>query len=309
MHQPLFSVIIPAYNAAATLRSAVASVFAQSEQNLEIIIIDDGSHDDTLHVMLDLGVMDERIRVVSQSNAGVSRTRNYAAGLAKGELLAFLDADDQWASDKLAHHRAFHARNPQIAASFAKVGFCQGRGAMLGADRSTSSVPGGDLSIGHVIVENAVCTMSNLVIDREVFNSLGGFDAELRHAEDQEFLARLIRQGFVVRGIDQTLVRYRMSEDGLSCDFEAMFAGWKSFASHWIAPEDLARAEAVYCRYLTRRALRSGASFEVAASLAQRGLAAHRSTFLGSYGKGLITLCGVVASSAMPVAMRRTVFA
>jgi len=136
-----FSVVIPAYNAAATLRGAVASVLGQSDQNFEIIIVDDGSTDETLNVMLDLAAMDWRIRVVSQPNSGVSATRNYGASLAKGELLAFLDADDQWQSEKLARHRALHTLDPLLTASFAKVEFAPERNGRIARGRTFSMLP------------------------------------------------------------------------------------------------------------------------------------------------------------------------
>jgi glycosyltransferase involved in cell wall biosynthesis len=304
-----FSVVIPAYNAEATLRSTVASVLAQSDQDFEIVIVDDGSKDDTLKVMLDLAAMDWRIRIVSKPNAGVSATRNFGAQLAKGELLAFLDADDQWHSEKLACHRAFHDVDPLLVASFAKVEFAPDRNGELAQGRSYSNVPADYLDSGDVLVENAVCTTSNLVIDRAAFLELGGFDETMRYAEDQELLARLIGDGGLVRGIDQSLVRYRMSEDGLSCDFEAMLCNWRSFAARWIDGRDLAQAEATYCRYLTRRALRAGATIDVAWSFARRGLDADRQTFMAGGARSLLTLGGLVAGGAMPASLRRAVFA
>ena len=148
-----FSVVIPAYNAAATLRGTVESVLGQSDQDFEIIIVDDGSTDRTLKVMLDLAVMDSRIRVVSQSNSGVSATRNYGASLAKGEFIAFLDADDEWNCEKLASHRAIHAHDPLLTASFAKVEFAPERNGQIARGRTFSSVPSGYLDVADVLVE------------------------------------------------------------------------------------------------------------------------------------------------------------
>jgi len=309
MNKPTFSVIIPAYNAAKTLRSTVASVFAQSDQCFEIIIVDDGSTDDTLQVMLQIAAMDWRVRIISQPNSGVSATRNFGAKLAKGDYLAFLDADDQWTADKLARHRSLHEMDPLLEASFARVAFCPEQRGELGSDRTVSSVPLGSLEMEHVIAENAICTTSNLVIDSAVFAELGGFNEALRYAEDQELMARLIEYGSLVSGIQERLVRYRMSEDGLSCDFEAMLEAWRSFAAQWIDAKQLATAEALYCRYLARRALRAGVEVEVARSFARRGLAADRSAFVGTGGRGILTIGGVIAASAMPASMRRAVFA
>ncbi len=304
-----FSIVIPAYNAAATLRSTVTSVQAQTDQDFEIIIIDDGSTDETLSIMLDLAAADVRIRAISKPNTGVSDTRNLAGKLAKGKLLAFLDADDQWHPAKLARHRVAHAFDPLLTASFAQVEFAPERGAEMAKARTFSTFRAGCLDLADVLVENAICTTSNLVVKRDVFHDLGGFDPTMRFAEDQELLARIIADGGMILGIEEPLVRYRMSADGLSCDFEAMLSHWRRFASYWIEGSALAQAEATYCRYLTRRALRAGARMEVARSFARRGLKADRAAFMAGGTRSFLTLGGAIAGGALPASLRRAVFA
>nr|WP_298927026.1 glycosyltransferase [uncultured Erythrobacter sp.] len=309
MSDPKFSVIIPAFNAEKTLRTTVSSVLKQSEPDLEIIIVDDGSTDATLLAMLEVGCQDLRIRAVSQPNSGVSAARNYGASLARGQYLAFLDADDQWHDEKLAEHGKVHTKDIGLDASFAEVAFCAAQTGLLVAGPRASKVDKRDYTLNEVVVENAVCTTSNLVIRRDVFRQIGGFNVDLRYAEDQEFLARLIGQGLRLGGIARPLVRYRMSEDGLSCDFEAMLAGWRTFACNWLEIDDLVRAEATYCRYLARRVLRAGGDMAVARSYVRRGLAAHRPTFMSARSRSLLTICGAYAGGLMPTSMRRAVFA
>ncbi len=97
--QPLVTAVIPCFNAAATLLRAIDSVRHQSYPNIEIIAVDDGSRDGTpalLHQQQALGV-----RVISQANAGAAAARNAAIAVARGEFLAFLDADDEWNPDKI----------------------------------------------------------------------------------------------------------------------------------------------------------------------------------------------------------------
>ncbi|MEP3420949.1 MAG: glycosyltransferase family 2 protein [Erythrobacter sp.] len=313
MLKPTFSVIIPAYNAEATLRTTVASVLNQSFSDFEIIIVDDGSTDGTLLAMLDAGCMDIRVRAVSQSNAGVSAARNFGVSLARGRFLAFLDADDQWTFDKLQKHFEFHEADALIDGSFAQVAFCADGSGVLPIGRTVSKVDAGysigAISINDVVVQNPVCTTSNFVVSRRAFNAIGGFNENLRYAEDQELLTRLVSQGVTIGGIDQTLVKYRMSEDGLSCDFEAMLDGWRTFAGDWLQGDDFAHAEATYCRYLARRALRAGASMPTVRSYVRRGLAAHRSTFMAARSRSILTICGAFAGGLLPVSMRRAVFA
>ena len=108
---PLVSVIIPSYNAARYVAEAVASALAQTYQPLEIILINDGSTDDTEEVLLPyVGKM----RYFYQPNRGLSATRNRAIALARGELIAFLDADDVWLPEKLARQVDCLTQNPRI---------------------------------------------------------------------------------------------------------------------------------------------------------------------------------------------------
>ena len=309
MNSPTFSVIIPAYNAAKTLPATIESVVRQTFTDFEVFVIDDGSSDDTVRVALQLAAQDDRIRVVSQPNNGVSSARNFGAELAKGRYLAFLDADDQWAADKLARHKALHDSDPMLDASFGRIEFCADGDGAMEPGRTVSQVPDGYLDLAEVITGNPVCTASNFVIDREVFEDLGGFSVSMRYAEDQEILALLLSEGGTLRGIDASLVRYRLSQGGLSCDFEAMLEGWRSFACNWLGEDEFARAEAIYCRYLTRRALRSGAEIDVARKFARRGLEADRAGFMAGGARTILTLGGVIAGGAMPAALRRAVFA
>ena len=89
MNTPRFSVVIAAYNAQRTIAETLDSALAQSETDFEIVVIDDGSQDDTLKILLGYAAMDDRIRVASQSNQGVSAARNLGVSKARGELVAF----------------------------------------------------------------------------------------------------------------------------------------------------------------------------------------------------------------------------
>src|SRR5262245_34199236 len=100
---PLVSVLIPVYNGAAFIATAVDSALNQQEVDVDVIVIDDGSTDATPEI---LASYQERIRVLRQTNAGHVKARNNGAKIAKGEWLAFLDADDEWLPDKLARQLA-----------------------------------------------------------------------------------------------------------------------------------------------------------------------------------------------------------
>ena len=309
MNEPFFSVVVAAYNAQDTIRSSVESALAQSDDDLELIIIDDGSTDQTLKIAIQLSCEDSRVHVVSQPNSGPASARNHGARMAKGKFVAFLDADDAWHCEKLTKHWAIHDGDAGLDASFAKVHFCPESNGEMVPGRTFSQIPVGNIEMADILVENTICTTSNFVVKRDIFQSLGGFKEDMRFAEDQEFFARLVGGGGKIRGIEEPLVQYRMSEDGLSCDFDAMLSGWLSFANDWLSGVELAQAEAIYCRYLTRRALRSGARIAVARAFARRGLSVHRASFLDGGMRSALTLGGVIVGAAMPASLRRTVFA
>jgi teichuronic acid biosynthesis glycosyltransferase TuaG len=118
------SIIMPAYNAARFLRRAVASVLAQTYADWELIVVDDGSRDDTWAVASALA-QDPRIMVLSQPrNTGAAKARNRAIAVAKGRYIAFLDADDEWSPDKLALQTAFMQRT---GATFSFTGYWRER--------------------------------------------------------------------------------------------------------------------------------------------------------------------------------------
>lgn len=110
------SVIIPTYNRAQVLPRAVASVLAQSHSDLEVIVVDDGSSDETPGVLAALE--DPRVRCFRQTNQGVAAARNTGLQHARGDLISFLDSDDEWLPDKLEAEVAYLAKHPEVDAVF-----------------------------------------------------------------------------------------------------------------------------------------------------------------------------------------------
>ena len=306
---PHFSVIVPIFNAAKRLEATVASVLAQSDGDFELLLIDDGSTDNSLSMMLQLSERDERIHVVSHDNAGVAATRNLGIELSRGPYIAFCDADDLWGKDKLAKHRELHATMPECSASYARIAFIDPDAADNGAAKTYSTVKPGRLSVEDLLGENPVCTTSNLVVKRAVFDEVGCFREGMHFAEDQQWLVRAAHLGQAIVSINAVLVDYRLSEDGLSVNLEQMYRGWREFVSDYQAPAEARSAEALYCRYLARRALRSGARPRQALQFALRGLALDARSFLGDARRGGLTLLAVVLSPLMPRPLRLRLFA
>jgi len=322
MTKPYFSIIMPVHNAGRHLTATIESVLQQSEADFELIMIDDGSDDDSLSIMLKTAETDDRIRLLSQANRGVSETRNLGIDMARGHLIAFLDADDLWYSDKLAQHRILHGYIPGLAVSYAQVAFMENDAVSSACARSHSTVPCPALTVPQLLCENPVCTMSNVVVRADILHEIGGFRADMSFAEDQEWLIRIAAAGHQIQGIEQSLVAYRMSPEGLSINLPAMHEGWRKMALACRAPdgnsgsagieisaEALRRAEAIYCRYLARRALRGGANARTALHYAKLGLSLDRAAFMSDAKRGWLTLISALASAMMPQRMRIQIFA
>ena len=112
----LVSIVLPVHNGAATIDETLRSVRSQTYGGLEIIVVDDGSYDQTLEIVSSHAAVDRRIRLVRQPQGGVAAARNSGIAQARGKLVAFIDADDLWAPEKIAKQiAALRAAGPQYA--------------------------------------------------------------------------------------------------------------------------------------------------------------------------------------------------
>ncbi len=301
---PRFSVIIPAFDAAATLPATLASLHRQTCTDWEALVVDDGSTDATRAIAAAAG---PRVRLLANPEKGPSAARNHGAVQAQADILAFLDADDLWAPEKLARMAEAFA-DPATDAAFAGIEFFRHR---PGDSRVTSTVPPGPLRIGTLIGENPVCTLSNLCVRRAVFAASGGFDAKLVHNEDLEWLIRLAGQGARIIGLPERLVWYRTSPRGLSADHAAMREGRAAALAtarrFGVLPD--ARAEAIHLRHLARRALRLDAGGLTALRLTAEGIATSPAGFLSPARRGALTALAALAAPALPRPVRRALFA
>lgn len=307
MNHAIFSIVIPIYNAAFTIQPTVASVLTQTETSFEILLIDDGSADDSLKIAMALSKADPRIRVISTKNGGASATRNLGMQLSKGEFIAFLDADDIWHPTKLEMHLRLHRTRPEICASYARVSFLDAHAGPHA--RTTSSIVVGAISLIELIGENPVCTMSNLVVARNQLKTFGLFREDMSHAEDQEWLARAVSHGAIIEGIDENLVGYRLSPGGLSTDLGAMYKGWLSIARQYRKQIPIRSMQAIYFRYLARRALRIGASPAATIRFVCKGLKCDRAAFLKDRKRGWMTVLCAFAAPFLPRSVRQWAFA
>ncbi len=306
---PRFSIIVPCFNAAATLGATLDSLRAQDFPDWEAILVDDGSTDATPALLAGAAGQDARIRWRHNPRRGPSAARNHAAlAEARGEILAFCDADDLWSPDKLSRLNRAFADSPALDAAYGRVAFFSGDPAR---PDTVSTLAANPLSMVTLLGENPVCTLSNLAIRRTAFVRSGGFDEALVHNEDLDWLIRLAGQGARIEGLDAVLIFYRRSGNGLSANLPAMMRGraaaLRSAARFGVSAD--ARSEAIFLRYLARRALRLDQGRLLALRLTLRGLATSPAGFLSDPRRGVLTALGAFLSPLLPRALRRSLFA
>ncbi len=202
---PTISVVIPAYNAAATLPRAIDSVLAQTFAAHEIVVVDDGSADATGAVVADHARRTALpVRYHRQDNAGPSAARNGGVELARGEWIAFLDADDWYYPQRLAEHAQMIQGDPTLDFLVGSFDYRDSQGALLHASMADSALgrellaqhgPQGRCVIeGETLARYIVEQFSDtrmLTLPRATFIELGGFPLDLRICEDVVFLLRL----------------------------------------------------------------------------------------------------------------------
>jgi glycosyltransferase involved in cell wall biosynthesis len=214
------SVVIPSYNYAHYVGGAIDSVLAQTYPHREVIVVDDGSTDGTDRVLASYG---DRIRVVDGPRRGVSATRNAGVAVARGEVLALLDADDAWRPSKLARQLPLLEEDPTVGAVGCANHVHDGAGRTI-AVRFYPNPPDDRLARMRAIAVREVWvggSNSGCLMWRAQFEDVGGFDETLRAAEDWELWLR-VADRFAIRNVHQILVDICFHRTGTFRDPELM---------------------------------------------------------------------------------------
>lgn len=187
---PLVSIIVPVRNRANVLPRCIHSALAQTHANHEILIVDDGSEDDTPVIAKALATRFAQISFVGErQNRGAAFARNLGAEHAAGEFLAFLDSDDEWMPEKLAAQIAFLRENPTAVAASCRTLFRYG----WPFDRVGGPRPG-MFTAAEVFAENkGGC--SSMLVRKKAFDAIGGFNPDLPSCQDWDLWARLAQVG------------------------------------------------------------------------------------------------------------------
>lgn len=219
------SAIIPSYNYAAFVSRAMESVVRQTHA-CELVVVDDGSTDDTKERVREQMRRSDgiEVRYVKQSNAGPSAARNHGARLARGDWIAFLDADDYWYDDKLERQIRFAARYPQAGLYFGGVEIENAQGRL----RRVLPLSEGYLETNALLRENWIPSPTPL-LNKELFFQAGAFDESRRLAEDWDMWLRLSERA-PIAGMRESLGVYSDHGRGLHANVAMREAGWQVLA-------------------------------------------------------------------------------
>jgi glycosyltransferase involved in cell wall biosynthesis len=263
-NMPKVSVVIPTYDRAHFLDDAIRSVLAQTFDDFELIIVDDGSTDNTREVVNSFE--DSRIKYIYQENRGVSAAYNSGILASSSEFIAFLDSDDLWLPQKLELQVKLLDSRPDVALVCSDGYIFDNRtNSTLG--RFWRGVPFGYRvdpqrasrePLKEMLFWGCFITESLVMVRREVFNEVGGYDESLRDHVDWDMYVRVC-QRFAIETIDTPLAKKRKHEANLSSNFDLLYKGAeivlnKAIHSYSLKPDELS----ILRRRLARTLFRYG---------------------------------------------------
>ena len=213
---PVISVIVPVFNGEKTISETIRSILNQTFQDLEILIINDGSTDNTLEILSEFE--DERIKIFSYENGGLPVARNRGIEQSSGDFVTFLDADDLWEPEKLEEQLKSLRHNPKAGVSYSWTSFIDENSQFLYAWEPVYY--SGDV-YPDLLLRNFISSGSNIMIKRSVIEKAGYFDPNLKSVEDWDYYLRLAALcEFAV--VPKYHILYRKSSQSMTAKVDVM---------------------------------------------------------------------------------------
>lgn len=213
---PLVSVVVPAYNVADTIVETIRSIQNQTFRDFELIVINDGSTDNTLEV---LDTIDEpRMKVFSYENGGLPEARNRGIDRAQGELITFIDADDLWTPDKLELQVAALQNHPEAGLAYSWTSFMDSEGKNFSPDYPVEFE--GEI-YPQLLVGNFITSGSNVMLRKAAIESVGNFDPNLKSIEDWEYWLRVAAK-WPFALVKKYQILYRQSATSMASKVDVM---------------------------------------------------------------------------------------
>ena len=263
------SIVIPLYNTEKYVQQALESALAQTYENIEIIIVDDGSTDQGVNICRKF--KDERIRIIQQENRGLSGARNTGIRNANGEYIAFLDADDLWLPEKIERHIEHFEKKLELGISFSYSKFIDENETPLGIYQ-VSKIK--NITPLDILCRTPIGNGSAAVFRKDVFSQIAFsvevdstieehyYDEKFRESQDVECWMRIaIQTHWIMEGLSEPLTLYRVNSHGISANLDKKINAWERLLNkvRTYAPSEMEQWErpamAYHCRHLARRAV------------------------------------------------------
>jgi glycosyltransferase involved in cell wall biosynthesis len=206
------SVIIPTYNYGHYISYSIESALCQAIEDIEIIVVDDGSTDSTVDIVKKF---DDNIRYIIQENKGLSSARNTGINCSTGEFIQFLDSDDILGSNTISKQKAFLERNPDVS-----ISVCDNNLFEI-CDNNGCPIPNGQWPLYHSSLDVHLCYFNiapphAYFFRRDVINKVGWFDTNLKACEDYDFVLRAAMLGYIPYRNPDGMVYYRKHPQSMS---------------------------------------------------------------------------------------------
>ena len=303
------SVIVPAYNVGGYIADSLTSLEQQSFRDFEVLIVNDGSTDNTVDIVKQFTERDNRFRLLQKENGGLASARNCGIAHAQGEYIALLDSDDIYYPEKLATHVSCLDRSREIGVVYSASRAIRDDGRetfMVLSGKPVKSDP-----LLALLCKNFIGHGSNAVFRRCIIDEIGGFDENLRSSEDLDFWLRVAAtRRWQFYRLSEVLCCYRVRPSGLSFDIQQMessrrkvIQGAYQRSSELVQPA-LPTAYAYMYRYLARTCLTAG-NVSQARNFISQALAADASIFYRDW-RSLFTLVSVGLAPLAQLAIRQT---
>ena len=214
MNNELISIIIPTYNREAYIKESLLSVLNQTYKNIEVIVVDDASSDNTEDVVKKLN--DPRIRYYKlDKNGGAGRARNKGVAIANGNIIAFHDSDDTCMADRIEKQYSYLCENKEYGLVYSKIMVKKGEAyAAFPTDSMKDRLEG---DIHHYLMEYNTVDCPTIMMYKHLFNEVGGFNETYPNLEDWEFIIRVSKNS-KIGYISDPLILSVLLDDGLSAD-------------------------------------------------------------------------------------------
>ncbi|MEW5843889.1 MAG: glycosyltransferase [Bacteroidota bacterium] len=206
MLDPLISVLMPVRNSEIFVAQAIESILSQTFTDFELIIVDDGSTDNTLSVVKKYD--DNRIRLFESDHRGVAYQTNFAAMHSRGKYLTKMDADDISHANRLAEHYSFLGENPNVELVGNNIRLIDSKNKNLGVKK----FPESNSDINYFLPIRPTVFNGTMTVSRKTFEALGGYNVQLEVGEDHDFLIRVCSAGYNCYNIQKELYFYRIYE-------------------------------------------------------------------------------------------------